>query len=226
VTVLKVIRFHAGGPARADALRAGWAAVSAPDAGPAAGRPRRVALAVSLALAGFPPPRFAAVDCQWFADACGAEANEAWLRATGPDLAAGPGSCRVVAEEVVLRGEDWLDARWAGGGERYKMMSCGRRDPAVSTAELSARWRRDAGRLGAEEIPEVVRGRAYAQNHPLPLDGPADRPLDAVNEVWFDDLAGLRRRGAWFAARLQAAGPLWAESWSLFLRETAAPVTP
>jgi hypothetical protein len=221
-TAVKVVRFHAGGPARAEALAAAWA--EALDRAPAAGRPVRVALGVPLVVSGLPAPRFAAVDCQWFADAEVAEANDGWLRAAGADLGAAPGSLRVVGEEVVLRGQDWLDARWAAGGERYKMMSCGRRDPAVTAGELSQRWRRDAGRLGTEEIPEAVRGQAYAQNHPLALDG-ADRPLDAVNEVWFDRLADLRRRGAWFAARPDAGRPLWVETWSLYLRETVPAVT-
>jgi hypothetical protein len=216
---VKVVRFHA----RAGDLEAGWA--RALDGAPDAGRPVRVALAVPLALAGLPAPRFAAVDCQWFAGVADAGANEAWLRKAAPDLAAGPGSLLVVAEEVVLRGQDWLDARWAAGGERYKMISCGRRDPALTAEQLSARWRREAGRFGAEEIPEAVRGQAYAQNHPLALDG-RGRPLDAVNEVWFDRPADLRRRGVWLAARPEAARPLWAEAWSLYLRETVPAVTP
>jgi len=219
---VKLVRFHAGGPERAGALEAGWARALADP--PAAGRPVRVALAVPLALPGLPPPRFVAVDCQWFADAAVAEADRAWLEAAGPDLRASTGSLQVVTEEVVLRGQEWLDARWSAGGERYKMMSCGRRDPALAAPELSARWRREAGRFGSEEIPEAVRGQAYAQNHPLAPDG-ADRPLDAVNEVWFDRLADLRRRATWFAARLDAARGLWVETWSLYLRETILSVT-
>jgi hypothetical protein len=214
---VKLVRFHAGGPKGAGALEAGWArALSGPEA---AGRPARVALAVPLVLAGLPPSRFVAVDCQWFADVAEAQANRAWLEAAGPDLGASPGSLQVITEEVVLRGQDWLDARWAAGGERYKMMSCGRRDRALTAEQLSARWRREAGHFGAEAIPDAVRGQAYAQNHPLALDG-ADRPLDAVNEVWFDRMADLRRRGAWFAARPPASSSLWTATWSLYLRET------
>jgi hypothetical protein len=216
-TAVKVVRFHAGGPEQAGILEAGWARALA--RGPATGRPVRVTLGVPLALAVLPAPRFAAVDCQWFPDASDAEANEAWLQAAGPDLAAGPGSLQLATEEVVLRGQDWLDARWAAGGERYKMMSCGRRDRALTAEQLSARWRREAGHFGAEAIPDAVRGQAYAQNHPLALDG-ADRPLDAVNEVWFDRMADLRRRGAWFAARPPASSSLWTATWSLYLRET------
>jgi len=47
-----------------------------------------------------------------------------------------------------------------------------------------------------------VRGRAYVQNHPDPA---GERVYDAVNEVWFDDLAGLRARVEWFRANL--SGP-------------------
>ena len=45
-------------------------------------------------------------------------------------------------------------------------------------------------------IPEDVRGLAYVQNHPLRDDDLS--PYDAVNEVYFDDLDGLRRRVEWF----------------------------
>src|SRR4029453_3138468 len=80
-TAVKVVRFHAGGPARAEALTSGWAAALAGVPGP--GRPDRVALGVPLGVSGLPAPRFAAVDCQWFAGAVEAEANEAWVRAGG-----------------------------------------------------------------------------------------------------------------------------------------------
>jgi hypothetical protein len=97
------------------------------------------------------------------------------------------------------------------------MMSFGRRNPALSPAEFAARWRREAGRLGDDAIPDELRGFAYAQDHPAPGSDPA---FDAVNEVWFDRLDDLRRRAAWFAARPVPAD-LWspAECWSVCLRE-------
>ena len=159
----------------------------------------RVAVGAPLRMADFPAPGFAAVDVQWFAGLDGALANDAWLRAAAPgglgvgDDGIGPGSWRVVAEEVVLRGEAHLRARWAAGGERYKMMSFGRRNPALSAAAFSERWRGHAGSLGGSSIPEDVRGSAYVQNHPVPLDG-CEWPLDAVNEAYLDDLDGLRRQ--------------------------------
>ncbi len=74
-----------------------------------------------------------------------------------------------------------------------------------------------------------MRGSAYVQNHPVPLDG-CEWPLDAVNEAYLDDLDALRRRRDWFDARQREAPPaadgLMApgQAWSLYLCER--PVTP
>jgi hypothetical protein len=226
VTVYKVIRFLDGGPVTArEALPSRWAGVLAAGVGrpPVPGQPWRVALGLPLALDDLPPPPFAAVDVQWFPDLDAALANDAWLAAADPDLHAG--SCHVVAEEVVVRGRDYLDGRWATGGERYKMLSFGKRDRHLDLEQFSARWRGEAGRLGTDAIPDEVRGLAYAQNHPLPRAG-HEWPFDAVAEVWFERLDDLERRRAWFAARLGAAGPSPtagfmspAETWSMFVRE-------
>ena len=229
---IKVVRFLAGEPPLAEDLRRCWTAVLEADGGarPAPGRPVRVALAVPLDMPELPPPRFAAVDLQWFVDVGEGLANEAWLGAADPDLCLGSpllgrGSCRVVAEEVVLRGRDNLDARWEAGGERSKMMSFGRRHPTLSLDEFSTRWRAEAGRLGGEQIPEDVRGSAYVQNHPVRVDG-HDWPFDAVNEVYVERLDELRRRSAWMAARQDRArradtAPFMSptETWSMCLRE-------
>jgi hypothetical protein len=60
------------------------------------------------------------------------------------------------------------------------------------------------------------------QNHPLPTTG-ADWAYDAVNEVYFDDLAGLRTRIAWFAQHFDGVGEddLVGESWFVAVREEA-----
>ena len=54
------------------------------------------------------------------------------------------------------------------------------------------------------------------QDHPLlrPSDAWA---YDALNEVWFDDLDGLRARVEWFAANPPAVGDgsLFRQSWFL-----------
>jgi hypothetical protein len=160
----------------------------------------------------FPPSPFAAVSIQWFDDIDRALADN---RAP-----------TVVAEEVVLRGADYLAERWAGGGERLKMMSFGRRNPRWSAAEFSARWRGEAGTVGGDSIPADVRGLAYVQNHPIDPDD-HDWPFDAVNEVWFERLDLLRRRGAYIAAKLASPSPAPADSlmapgaaWSMFVRES------
>jgi hypothetical protein len=235
VNAVKVIRFLEGEPSLGDVVRSGWADALVGDAGPTAahppGQPFRVAVMTPLDLPGLPAPRYAAVDMQWFSEADGARANEAWLAKVAPQLhlgslAGGEGSCHLVAEEVVLRGGDYLDTRWDGGGERFKMMSFGRRNPRLTREEFSARWRSQAGRLGGDAIPEAVRGLAYVQNHPVPLDG-REWPLDAVNEVYFERVDDLRQRGIWFAQRQEAALRTEAESfmspretWSLFVRES------
>jgi hypothetical protein len=210
MTVFKVVRLLDGEP---EDLRARWERVLATNDG--AG-PERVAWMEPLALAGFPSARCAAIDVQWFPDVDRALANEAWLASADPEL--GHAACRVVAEEVVLRGADYFAERWRLGGERYKMLSFGRRNPALTPQEIAARWRRESGRLGGEEIPAAVRGRAYVQNHPVLLNG-HEWPYDAVNEVWFDRVEDLRKRVAWFAPR-SVASALWSkESWSACVRE-------
>ena len=109
----------------------------------------------------------------------------------------------LVVDEVVLRGADWLDARWRDGGDRYKHVALATRSPGLSPAEFAERWRAHASTVTtsasgpAVVVPDAVKGRAYAQDHPVPGAPPAS--FDGLNEVWFDDLAGLDARLAWFA---------------------------
>jgi len=164
----------------------------------------RVARGTAVHLDGLPPPPFATVEVLWF----DGEAPAGALR---------DGEIEVVVTEEVRRGADALAARWAAGGERFKMMSFGRRNPALTPAEFADRWRREAGRLGGEEIPADLRGFAYVQDHPFP-----GSDLDAVNEVWFDRLADLLRRAEWFADRPVPADLMDPErSGFVLLRETA-----
>ena len=201
MTATKVVRFLTGDP---DGIRSGWLEALRTD-----GAPLRVALSTALHLPGLPPPPFTAVDISWFADEASALDHDVWLRRVAPALALADGSCAVVVEEVVVRG----DPRNVGS---FKMMSFGRRNPALSRAGFSARWRRESGAMGGEVIPDDVQGQAYVQDHPVG----DEVAFDAVNEVWFERLDDLRRRAAWFAARpvptdLMSA----AECWSLHLRE-------
>lgn len=105
------------------------------------------------------------------------------------------GDADVLAHEHVLRGTDWLEDRWRVGGPRLKHMALAARAPGLTAEEFSERWRGRAGKVGATPIPEVAKGQAYAQNHPLP----GEWAYDAVNEVWFDDEPDLRARIAFFA---------------------------
>ncbi|HEX6421602.1 MAG TPA: hypothetical protein VFZ77_24065 [Acidimicrobiales bacterium] len=170
------------------------------------GAPTRMTLGTALTLPGLPPPPFAAVEILWFDDDAGVRPGPR------PEV----GAVVVAVEEVVVRGADALAARWVDGGERFKMMSFGRRSPALTRAAFVERWRAEAGRLGGDRIPEDVRGVAYVQDHPLG----ADPPLDAINEVWFERIDDLRRRAEWFAARPVPADLMSpTECWSACLRE-------
>lgn len=125
----------------------------------------------------------------------------------------------VVAEELVLRGAEWLEARWRDGGERFKHMAFARRAAGLTPVQFAERWRSHAGSVGGVPIPDEAKGQAYAQNHPLPRDE-GEWPFDAVNEVWFDDLDGLRRRVEWFAEHHDPAGDdLFGPSRFLAVRE-------
>jgi hypothetical protein len=210
MATVKVIRFL---DAEAGDLRDRWArALSRGDPG----APYRVTVATPVEADDLPEPPFAAVDLQWFADA------EAALRQVDPEL--GVGKWEIVAEELVLRGDDYLRNRWEAGGPRYKMMSFGRRNPALTPEEFSARWRGHAGQLGTERIPDDVRGLAYVQNHPVPVEG-RSWPLDAINEVYMERLDDLRRRHAYLAARQPSADDLMSptETWSMCLEESPVP---
>lgn len=127
----------------------------------------------------------------------------------------------LVAEEVVLRGAPWLEARWRNGGARWKHVALAVRNPALTQTELSVRWREHAGAVGAQSIPVTAQGRAYAQNHPLRTGR-----YDAVTEVWFDDLDGLDARATWFREHVDplAPGGLFARSWFVAVREEPHPV--
>lgn len=166
--------------------------------------PPGVRMAMCVALPDvLPAPRFAAVVIERFTDVAYA------------DRPGGPTGCVVVAEEHPLRGADWLERRWRDGGPRFKHMAIARRAAGLTPREFSDRWRDRAGRVGATPIPEPARGLAYVQNHPLP----GDRPFDAVNEVWFDDLDGLRARVDWFASHVDGEDDLVGEHWFLAVRE-------
>lgn len=105
-----------------------------------------------------------------------------------------------VTAELVLRGEEWLSQRWSDGGSRYKHVALARRAAGLTPTEFAERWKAHAGTAGTTPIPDVARGAAYAQNHPVPATG--EPTYDAINEVWFDDLDALRTRHRWLTETL------------------------
>lgn len=181
-------------------------------------RPVRIALCVALPDV-LPDPRFAAVGIEWFRGVGHLERFASWLAALNGS-AGGRTDEILTAHEHALRGADWLERRWRDGGTRLKHMAVARRAAGLSSVQFSEKWRNRAGRVGAVRIPDRARGQAYVQNHPLAEAG-ADSPYDAVNEVYFDDVDGLRARIAWFAANSSQAAEddLVGESWFVAVRE-------
>ncbi|MBL7500942.1 EthD domain-containing protein [Frankia sp. CNm7] len=205
------------------------AAATAALSAPPDVRPVRVAVCAALPDV-LPVPRFEAVVLEWFVDDAHQARFASWL-ASPEGAAAGEGlratamataeaGQLVVAREHPMRGADWLERRWREGGTAVKHMAIARRAAGLSRDEFSELWRNRAGKVGATPIPAEARGNAYVQNHPLPTDG-HDWPFDAVNEVYFDDLEGLRARIAWFAENFDGVGEddLVAESWFVAVRE-------
>lgn len=223
--MIKRIRFATPPPGSAVVLPAWRRAVAAPLAAPAGCRPCRV-VSCPVVSELSPDARHAAVAIEWFADVEHLATFERWLRsapgaeveaalADAVDLVASP---VVVAEEHVLRGADWLEARWREGGEKVKHLALARRAPDLTPVAFAERWRHHAGSVGGATIPDAARGRAYVQDHPLPAraDGSG---YDAVNEVWFDDLDGVQARIDFFAANPPSADDLFGASWFLVVRE-------
>ena len=173
------------------------------------------------------------------------------LLGAAADLQASP---VVVSDERVVRGADWLETRWRQGGPKLKQLAIAKRADGLTLAQFLDLWRSRAGKLGAAPIPEEFRGLAYVQNHPRPTAGtggtggrppgewpggapdtmaglaigrdPRDWDYDAVNEVYFDDVAGLVARIAYFARELTgtAESDLISENWFLAVRQE--PVAP
>jgi hypothetical protein len=212
-----------------DVVRA-WRETFSADAGaPTEARPRRIVLCATLSHSTS-AARHDAIALEWFTDDEHLRRFEQWrAMATGPvsDVVEPAGSAVIVAHELVLRGEEWLGRRWPYDRPRYKHMALARRAAGLTPAEFSARWRGHAGRATraaddrAVEIPRDVLGVAYVQDHPLPREG-VDWAYDAVNEVYFEDLDGLRRREQWFDDNLDSDGrgdDIFGQRWFLSARE-------
>src|SRR5438552_3099511 len=75
---------------------------------------------------------------------------------------------RMVAEEHVMRGAQWLEQRWQDGGPKLKHMAIALRAEGLTQAQFHDLWRSRAGKVGTTPIPEDAKGLAYVQNHPLP----------------------------------------------------------
>jgi hypothetical protein len=154
------------------------------------------------------------ISIAWFADQDALSRFEAWLATEqGGAVVAAEGvvepsaTAVIVAEELVMRGADWLARRWTSGAPKLKHMALARRAEGLSAAEFSARWRGRPGVVGGARatpvitIPDHARGHAYVQNHPLrdaAAHGASAARYDAINEVYFDDLVAMQSRIEFF----------------------------
>jgi hypothetical protein len=198
---------------------------------PAAVRPLRAALCTVLPGEGL-PPRHDGVGIEWFENGAHLAKFEQWRSVTAPRSEAIPDAIGsglgpvVVATEVVPRGAEWLEGRWREGGTKFKHMAIACRAGHLTPAEFSQRWQAHAGTVSRGSasrdvvIPDDVRGLAYVQDHPVPQDDHA-WAYDAINEAYFEDLEGLRRRAMWFEGNvgLDAQADLVGARWFLSARE-------
>jgi hypothetical protein len=225
--VIKRIRFATRANVVEDFPTAWRAAVASSLTAPPDARPMRVTVCTVLADIT-PDPVHDGIGLEWFSDADHLARYEAWLQSPDAkpvhdllnEVIVEASSPVVVAAEHVMRGEDWLEQRWRRGGDKLKHMAIARRAEGLTPAEFFDRWRNRAGKVGAVVIPDEARGLAYLQNHPVPrTDG--EWPYDALNEVYFDDQAGLQARINWFAATLDqdSEADLVGAAWFVAARE-------
>lgn len=216
------------------------AAASARGRAPAGVRPRRVAVCISRpdVLAD---PAYDGIGIEWFDDDAHVHRFDEWLRSGAgesvraplEDIVVAGASPVLLADELVLRGADWLDDRWRGGGRKLKHMAIATRAAGLSPAEFSERWKGRPGQVAPAAgpvvaIPARARGCAYIQNHRRPGGGAAGcPPYDAVNEVYFDDLDALQFRIEWLARNLGdlrdgAEADLVSQAWFVAATEDVA----
>jgi hypothetical protein len=222
--VLKRIRF-ATRAGSADDFPSAWrAGVASALSAPPEARPGRV-VACTVLSDVTPGAVHDGIGIEWFTDDGHLACFESWLSSPpgrlgedllteAVDLATSP---VIVAEEHILRGAEWLEQRWRNGGEKVKHMAIARRADGLTPAQFSDRWKSRAGKVGQVTIPAAARGLAYVQNHPVPAhDGLW--AYDALNEVYFDDLDGVRSRMAFFAES-PSEDDLVGENWFVVARE-------
>ncbi|MGZ4693972.1 MAG: EthD domain-containing protein [Acidimicrobiales bacterium] len=233
--MIKRIRFATRRRATSfDAFAAAWpTAVAAVAEAPPDVRPSRITVCTTMPGLTGPDPKHDGLGLEWFADPRHLERFESWLQT--PDGRSSVTAVQrivddqvspvIIADECVLRGADWLERRWRDGGAKLKHLAIARRSADLTAAEFSERWRDHAGRLGRSAgaattvIPDDARGLAYVQDHPRPRPS-GDWAYDALNEVWFDDVEGLRTRIEWFRANPpDPDDDLFRQSWFVAARE-------
>ena len=189
------------------------------DDAPGGGRCLRVAVNAVMAELTCDDPWWNTVIEEWFEDSPA-------VAAAAPVTTSPASAVVVAASESVMRGAPWVEQRWRDGGEKVKHMAVARRAAGLTPAQFARQWRSHAGIAGGTPIPDAARGHAYVQNHPVPRAA-GEWAWDAVNEVYFDGVAGLRARVEWFRANVapSAGSDLFGESHLIAVREVIVPLT-
>jgi hypothetical protein len=207
--VIKRISFATKRPTLSvDEFASGWPiAVAGVAQAPVDVQPLRVAVCTILGGLTGSEPKHDGISLEWFADTEALERYDSWLASQDgqawtrqlDEVVQRDASPVMVADELVLRGADWLAQRWLDGGVKLKHMAIARRARDLTQAQFSERWRsragqiRKAGKTELSAIPDEARGLAYVQNHPRPRPE-GDWAYDALNEVYFDDVERLKKR--------------------------------
>jgi hypothetical protein len=230
VDVIKRIRCATRNPALTfDDFATAWREAVAAGAGAAApAQPLRIAVCTSMPDV-IADARHDGFGLEWFTDAAHVARFEEWLGSSDGEAVTAAlrraldldGSPVVVAEEHVMRGADWLDRRWKERGEKFKHMAIAVRNQSLTLAQFFELWNSRAGKVGTITIPDEARGLAYIQNRPrIRADG-EEWAYDAVNEVYFDDVAAMRTRIDYMEKTLaeEAEEDLVRQGWFVALRE-------
>ena len=204
-------------------------AVAAVAAAPPEVRPRRIVVCTAMHDL-IADPEHDGIDFEWFDDDEHLGRCDDWVAGDG-GAAAGVATSVVLVDEHVMRGADRLERRRKEGASSFVHLAVARRADGLTLEQFLERWAAKAGKVRRDgdeaptAIPDEVRGLAYVQNRPRPRTE-GDWAYDAINEVHFDDVAGLVARIDWFREHVgERPDPdLFSANWFIAARADEVPL--
>jgi uncharacterized protein (TIGR02118 family) len=79
-----------------------------------------------------------------------------------------------------------------------KVIALLKRKPGLTHEEFSKYWFEKHGPFARSIAPKEVLGRCMLQNHAIVLKGGGEPPYDAVGEIYFDDMAAIKKWRDWY----------------------------